>query len=314
LEGLERVAREGAAAGVSHLRAGYAAHMGSGGCGAPRRGSIDPCPSTPHAKATLIPAVASQLVGLRRPPSSDQGHGSTRMARERASTRSATAETLADAVQDADRATGSQRARTSARQHMHLGWQGGTPRGIGARDASKCLPTSKMSSCPMQPACLGALRPPCRHIGSSHLPGGEGTGGNWVARAYVVNDNVRDAGPEGADGKGRAWHRRGSVRRNFRPPSIAKVRARTFIMSSRARSTRGAAARGQRATAVPSDPAQGARTGFVTSDPFSYEKYETVGSEGRSEKPSALFHSLSGGGVFGRPSQPQPRAGPGKSR
>ena len=99
------------------------------------------------------------------------------MARERASTRSATAEMLADAVQDADLATRSQLACTSARQHMHLGGLGGTPRGVGAGDASKCLPTSKTTSSPGCPRFSLRSSPSRTADASGLLPGGDGDGG-----------------------------------------------------------------------------------------------------------------------------------------
>ena len=86
----------------------------------------------------------------------------------------------------------------------------------------------------MQAACLGAPRPPCRHICHGHLLGGEGAGGCWVARVYVVNNNVRDAGPESTHGKGRAWRWRGRVRWNFRRHPIAGLSARTSMGSSTA--------------------------------------------------------------------------------
>jgi hypothetical protein len=96
--------------------------------------------------------------------------------------------------------------------------------------------------------------------------------------------------------KGRAWHRRGSVRRNFRQPSIAKVRARGSIDPSRARLTRGAAARGQRATAVPSDPARGCSDGLRHFRAFSYLRVKPYEARGAPKKPSALFRSQGGRG------------------
>ena len=86
----------------------------------------------------------------------------------------------------------------------------------------------------MQAACLGAPRPPCRHICHDYLLGGEGAGGRWVARVDVVNDNVRDAGPESTEDKGRAWRWQGRILWNFRRHPIAGLSARTSIGSSTA--------------------------------------------------------------------------------